>query len=149
MSHVNPVKRSLRPLCLLACCGLTVAVGAATLAPAINWVAPLFTKDNFRSMTLRGARASFPSNDQVDVVDLNLTAYAGDATKKVETVIIAPSATFLPRQNLARGDAGVQVIRDDLEASGTHWIYDHTQKKVSLTGHVRIVFNAELKAILK
>jgi lipopolysaccharide export system protein LptC len=143
------VKRSLRPLCLLACCGLTAAVGAATLAPAINWVAPLFTKDNHRSMTLRGARASFPTNDQVDVVDLNLTAYSGDATKKVETVIVAPSATFLPRQNLARGDAGVQVTRDDLEASGIHWSYDHAQKKVSLTGKVRIVFNAEIKAILK
>lgn len=143
------MKRSLRPLGLLVCCGLTLAVGAETLAPAINWVAPLFTRDNFRSMTLRGARASFPTTDQVQVVDLNLTAYSGDAAKKIETVIVAPSATFLPRQNLARGEAGVQVTREDLEASGTNWVYDHAQKKVSLQGNVRIVFNAELKAFLK
>ena len=143
------MRRPLQPLCLLACCGLTVAVGAATLAPAINWVAPLFTKDNYRSMTARGARASFPTNDKVEVVDLDLTIYSGDATKKVETVIRAPSATFLPRQNLASGEAGVHVIRDDLEASGIHWTYDHAQKKVSLTGQVRIVFNAEFNSILK
>ena len=135
--------------CLLLGCGLTGSVGFAALAPAINWVAPLFTKENFHSMTLRGAKASFPLNDQVDVVDLNLTVFSGDATNRVETVILSPAATFLPKQNLARGETGVRVIRDDLEASGIHWVYDHAQKKVSLTGRVRIVFNAEFKSLLK
>ena len=143
------MNRLLRPLCLLACCGFTVAVGAETLAPAIQWVAPLFTKDNFRSMTARGARASFPSNNEVAVVDLSLTVFSGDAAGKVETVILAPAATFLPRESLARGETGVRVIRDDLEASGVHWTYNHAQKKVSLTGRVRIVFNAEFKNLLK
>jgi len=143
------VKRFFRSLCLFTCGGLAVAVGASTLAPAINWVAPLFTKDNFHSMTLRGAKASFPSTNQVDVIDLNLTVFSGDAAKSVETVILSPAATFLPKQNLASGEVGVHVIRDDLEASGTHWVYDHAQKKVSLTGRVRIVFNAEFKGLLK
>jgi hypothetical protein len=149
VSHAKPVNRSHRPLCLLACCVLTAAVGAATLAPAINWSSNLFTKDNFRSMSLHGARASFSPTDEVEVTDLHLTAYSGDAANKVETVVRAPSALFLPRKNLARGETGVQVTRDDLEASGIHWTYDHAQKKVSLTGKVRIVFNAEIKAILK
>lgn len=125
------------------------ASAASTLAPAINWVAPLFTKDNFHSMTLRGAKASFPSPNEVEVMDLDLTVFSGDAAKKVETVIRSPAATFLPKQNLARGEVGVRVIRDDLEASGIHWVYDHAQKKVSLHGRVRIVFNAEFKGLLK
>ena len=149
VSHVNSVQRLLRPLCLLACCGLTATGGASTLAPAINWVAPLFTKDNFHSMTLRGAKASFPTSSEVEVVDLNLTVFSGDAAKKIETVILSTAATFFPKQNLVRGEAGVRVLRDDLEAAGTHWIYDHAQKKVSLTGRVRIVFNAEFKNLLK
>lgn len=143
------MKRRLHPLGLLAGCGLTLAVGAATLAPAINWSSNLFTKDNFRSLTLHGARASFSATDEVDVIDLHLTAYSGDSANKVETVVQAPTALFQPRQNIARGETGVQVVRDDLTASGTHWIYDHGQKKVSLTGKVRIVFNSEIKAILK
>ncbi len=143
------MSRFLPQFSLFCACGIAVALGASTLAPAINWVAPLFTKDNFHSMTLRGAKASFPNSNQVDVVDLNLTAYSGDAAKRIETVILAPAATFLPKQNLARGESGVRVIRDDLEATGTHWIYDHAEKKVSLTGNVRIVFNAEIKGILK
>jgi hypothetical protein len=143
------VKRFFRSLCLLACCSLTGSFAAESLAPAINWVAPLFTKDNYRSLTARGARASFPSSNQVEVVNLDLTVFSGDASAKVETVIRAPAATFLPRESLARGETGVRVLRDDLEASGVQWSYNHAQKKVSLTGRVRIVFNAEFKNLLK
>lgn len=134
---------------VLVCCAASAYGAAPALAPAINWVAPLFTKDNFHSMTVRGARASFPSANEVDVVDLDLTVFSGDAAKSVETVIRSPAATFLPKENLARGEVGVRVIRDDLEASGIHWVYDHAEKKVSLTGRVRIVFNAEFKGLLK
>ena len=149
VSHASPVQRFLRFLALLVCCAAWLSAAPPTLAPALNWVAPLFTKDNFRSMTVRGAKASFPTANEVEVTDLDLTVFSGDAAKKVETVIRSPAATFLPKENRARGEAGVQVIRDDLEASGIHWVYDHAQKKVSLTGRVRIVFNAEFKGILK
>jgi hypothetical protein len=149
VSRTDPVNRLLRPLRLLACCALAGAAGFAAPAPAINWMAPLFTKDNFRSMTLRGAKASFPASDEVAVVDLSITVFSGDALNHVETVMLSPAATFRPKQNLARGDAGVRIIRDDLEATGVHWTYDHAQKKVSLQGRVRIVFNAEFKNLLK
>ena len=143
------MNRLSRLLCLLTCCGLPCAGGSAPLAPAINWVAPLFTKDNHRSMMLRGSKASFPTSSQVEVVDLNLTVFSGDAFNRVETILLSPAATFQPRQNLAHGDTGVRVIRDDLEATGVHWTYDHAQKKVSLHGGVRIVFNAEITNLLK
>jgi len=143
------VQRFFPTFAVLVCCAASAYGAAPALAPAINWVAPLFTKDNFHSMTVRGARASFPSANEVDVVDLDLTVFSGDAAKSVETVIRSPAATFLPKENLARGEVGVRVIRDDLEASGIHWVYDHAEKKVSLTGRVRIVFNAEFKGLLK
>ena len=138
----------LRLLSLLVCCTVPAAIAAAPLA--VNWSSNIFTKDNYRSMSVRGAKASFPSsNSEVEVVDFDLTVFSGDAARKIETVIRAPAATFLPRQNLARGETGVRLIRDDLEASGVHWTYDHAQKKVSLTGRVQIVFNAEFKNLLK
>ena len=149
MSSALPVKRLLIPLGLLACCGPARAVDPAALTPAKNWVAPLFTKQNFRSMTLRGSEARATTSGAVNVVDLNLTVFSGDASNRVETVLLSRAATFQPKENLAHGDQGVRVIRDDLEAFGTHWTYDHAQKKVSLQGGVRIVFNAEFKDLLK
>ena len=128
-----------------------MARGAApvVLAPAKNWSATLFTKQNFHSMTLRGSEARFGEGSGINVVDLNLTIFAGDATNRVETILLSTAAIFQPKENTASGDKGVRLIRDDLEASGTRWTYDHAQKKVSLHDHVRIVFNAELKSILK
>jgi hypothetical protein len=149
VSSAPPVKRLLFPLCLLACGGTAGAVDPASLTPAKNWVAPLFTKQNFRSMTLRGTEARATAFGAINVVDLNLTVFSGDASNRVETVLLSRAATFLPKENLARGDNGVRVIRDDLEAFGVHWVYDHAQKKVSLQGGVRIVFNAEFKNLLK
>lgn len=134
---------------LLAVISVAHAADSGVLAPAKNWSATLFTKQNFHSMTLRGAEARFGEGSAINVVDLNLTIFAGDATNRVETILLSSAATFHPKENTASGEKGVRLIRDDLEAAGTRWTYEHAQKKVSLHDHVRIVFYAELKSILK
>ena len=147
-----PGRSQTRPyfLCVfLAVIGLARAVEPAVTAPAKNWSATLFTKQNYHSMTLRGSEARFGDGSAINVIDLNLTIFAGDATNHIETILLSSAATFQAKENTARGDKGVRLIRDDLEAYGTQWTYDHAQKKVSLHDHVRIVFNAELKSILK
>ncbi|MCX6943385.1 MAG: hypothetical protein WCL24_05340 [Verrucomicrobiota bacterium] len=141
-------RRLLLP-CLLACCGLPAAAEPAALAPAVNWILPTFTRENFHALTLRGSRATFPSRHEVQVVDLHLTVFSGDASNRVETILLSPAATFLPQASRAQGDRGVRLLRDDLEATGRQWTYDHAEKKVSLQGQVRVVFNAELKRLLK
>jgi len=146
-SGPDRVNRLVLLFCLLA--GTTAAADTGALAPALNWVLPVFTRENHRSMTLRGSRATFPSAHEVNVVDLNLTVFSGDATNRVETIILSSAATFFPQESRALGNQGVRLIRDDLEAVGREWSYHHVQKKVSLQGHVRIVFNAELKNLLK
>ena len=140
--------RSLLPgfFCL---CALAGAADPVALAPASDWVLPVFTRENHRSLIVRGARATFPSARQADVVDLNLTVFAGDATNHIETILLSPAATFHPQESRADGTAGVRLIRDDLEATGDDWTYLHAQIKVSLHGSVRVIFNAELKHLLK
>lgn len=125
------------------------AAETAILAPAKNWVLPIFTKDGRRSMTARGSEARVTSEHQIDVVDLNLTLFKSNSNDLVETIILSPAATFLPNDNLARGEKTMRFIRDDLEATGTRWVYNHAGKKVSLDGRVRIVINAEFKELLQ
>ena len=149
-----------RPLLLLAS-----LAGAAALAiraqspasaepvpgpPAKNWALPLFTdKEGFHSMTLRGTEARAVGPDRFDVVDLNITVFSGDAAAHVDSVLLSPAASFFQNDKRASGDKSVRVIRDDLNASGDRWTYDYAQKKVSLDGRVRIVFQAELKDLLQ
>lgn len=140
----------LRLLCgLVLVAGMMSAAETAKLAPAKNWALPLFTREGYHSMTARGSQAEIASAQRIEVIDLNLTVFSGDATDRVETVLLSPAATFLPDQNTARGEAGVRVVRDDLDAKGIHWVYDHAQKKVSLRGQVQIVLNAQMKDLLR
>lgn len=120
---------------------------ADIVAPAKNWVLPIFTKEGFHLMTARGSRAQAAGKGQFDVVDLNLTLFTSDAAANVDTILLSPAATFLPEPMIARGEQSVRFIRDDLEASGRRWLYLHREKKISLDGDVHVTFHAELKEL--
>jgi hypothetical protein len=128
---------------------MPVNFAADITAPAMNWALPLFTKEGHHSMTARGSEARLVNADRIDVVDLNLTVFSGDAASLVETILLSPAATFLPNEKTAHGEKSVRFIGDDVEASGTRWIYRHDEKKISLHGDVRVTFRAELKNLLQ
>ena len=140
---------SLSPLLLFAA---TPAAPPPTAKPGLAAVnqstLQTFTKEGFRSLLLR-ASAMHVARKQVDLTNMNLSVFSGDAAEHVDTILLSPEATFLPDTNVARGEKTVRFIRDDLEASGTKWLYDHKEKRISLDGNVRVVFNAQLKDILQ
>lgn len=118
-------------------------------APAVNWVLPIFTdKEGFRSMTLRGSEVR-PTGKSIEVTDLSITIFSGDAASQVDSMLLSPSAVFTPKENRAGGEKSVRFIRDDIEVTGVGWTYDHTAKKVSLRQNVRVTFTAQLNDILK
>lgn len=128
-----------------------VSLTAADLAGWLeNWSLPQFSKEGHRTMTARGTRARVdPVHHQYEVVDLNLTLFSGDAATRVETILLSPSATFLPNENIAHGEKSVRFIGENIEASGTRWVYRHGEKKISLDGDVRVTFSAELENLLQ
>ena len=127
----------------------TAKTPAVVTAPAVNWVLPIFTdKEGFRSMTLRGSEVRAAGRN-VEVTDLNITIFSGDAAAQVDSILLSPTAVFMPKENRARGDRAVRFIRDDVEVTGVGWTYDHTTKKVSLQHDVRVTFRAQINDILK
>jgi hypothetical protein len=125
------------------------AASIETNAPVKNFSLPTFTKEGYHSVLLRGNEALFVSAQQIDVSGMQLTLFTGDATNRVETVIISPQARFFPNRNIAEGEHSVRVLRDDVEMFGTKWTYDHGERKVVLDGNVRVIFHAQLKDMLK
>jgi hypothetical protein len=123
---------------------------AIATPPATNWVLPIFTDaEGYRSMTLRGSEVRATNDRAVAVTNLNITIFSGDAAARVDSILLSPRATFLPRENRALGDSAMRFIRDDVEVTGVGWTYDHNIKKVSLAQNVRVVFHARLNDILK
>lgn len=136
------------PLALFAAAPATPP--AAPNVAAVNQsTLQTFTKNGFRSMLLRASDMNVLTSNRVDLTGMNLSIFTGDATEHIETILLSPEATFLRAESIARGEKSVRFIRDDLEASGTKWIYDDKEKRISLDGNVRVVFHAELKDILK
>lgn len=128
----------------------TPASSAPVAVPAKNWVLPLFTaKDGFRTMTLRGSEVRPISPARIDVTDLSITVFSGDAAAHVETILLSPAAIFLPKEKRATGEKSVRLIRDDVEVTGEGWSYDHPGKKITLARNVRVIFRAQLNDILK
>ena len=126
-----------------------VAGGDAAGAPAVNWVLPIFSdKEGYRSMTLRGSEVR-PLGRSIAVTDLSITIFSGDARTTVDSMLLSPSAVFLPKENRATGEKSVRFIRDDIEVTGVGWTYEHTAKKVTLAQNVRVTFRAQMKDILK
>jgi hypothetical protein len=127
------------------------AGAADSSAPAQNWVLPLFTdKEGYRTLTARGSDARAVGDKIYRVTNLNVIFFSGDAAARTESVFLSPLATFSAADKRVYGDKGVRIVRDDLEASGMKWTYDHqAEKHVTLEGNVEIVFNAGLKDLLK
>ena len=135
---------------LLAPVAALAAAAPPAPVPAKNWVLPLFTaKDGFRSMTLRGSEVRPVGSARIEVTDLNITVFSGDAAAHVETILLSPAAIFLPKEKRATGEKSVRLIRDDVEVTGEGWTYDHPGKKISLARNVRVIFRAQLNDILK
>lgn len=136
----------------LACAAETKIPLASTPEPVVakNWGLPLFTKEGHRSMTLRGTEARTISADRIDIIDLNITTFTGDATAQVDSILLCRDiASFFPNEKLVRGEASVRLVRDDIEVTGEQWTYDHAAKKVSLGRNARVTFKAQLPDILK
>ncbi|PTX97713.1 hypothetical protein [Opitutus sp. ER46] len=125
---------------------------AIEAGPAVGWTLPIFTdKEGYRQLTLRGSLARVISKDQIDVTGFSAVAFSGDASERVESVLLSPQASFFPRTNRATGKDTVRLIHDDIEVLGRDWTFEMIggTKKVSIARDVRVTFQAQLNDILK
>ena len=156
MSHRPPFPVPIRALALTLALALTSAHAAPAAsvianAPVKNWKLASFNDAGFRTRLLRGSEARYISDTQIDVVDLNFAQFYGDGSTRTDSVLLAPTASVFvegEKQEL-RGADSMRLIRDDLEATGEKWTYDHTGKKLIITQNVRVVFHAPLKDMIK
>ena len=121
----------------------------AVAPPARNWTLPLFTKEGYRQMTLRGDEVRPVSSDRIDVTGMNVTVFSGDAEARVDSVLLSPEATFLLNEKVAQGDRTVRLVRDDVDVRGEGWSYNYNEKKVLIYRRTHVVFHSALPDMLK
>jgi hypothetical protein len=148
-----PPLRLLSSLLLAAALAAPAAAQVSTRvssdAPIVNFRLPTFTDDGFRAWLVRGSEARLISAREIDVSELTMTVFSGDAAERVTTMILSPAARLLPEQQVVHGPGALRVIDDEFEATGEQWRYDHREKRVSIGRNVRVAFRAQLKDLLQ
>ncbi|OHE80754.1 MAG: hypothetical protein A3G75_05950 [Verrucomicrobia bacterium RIFCSPLOWO2_12_FULL_64_8] len=120
-------------------------------APVEQFTVNQFTPEGYRLWLVRGAEGRIVRpGEQFDVTELHLTIFTGDATERVESILLSATATVLLREKVANGTGPVRLINyvDHFEVTGEDWTYDQTQKKVSIRKNVRVVFRTRFNDVL-
>ncbi|MDF3059035.1 MAG: hypothetical protein K0R17_3250 [Rariglobus sp.] len=140
-------------LALLACAAPSAAQTTAPKvipsAPIKNFRLPTFDKEGKRATFMRAGEALFITPTQIEVKDMHFTLFTKDGTGAFDTVLLAPSATFLTDQRIVSGKDSVRLIRINLEVTGEQWSYNHLEKRVLIGNNARVTFQDELKDIIK
>ncbi len=145
---MRPLSRLLL-FCLLPAAAWAANTQISTEKPIVNFSLPLFNAANYRTWLVRGSEARFAADDRIEIKELTLSIFSGNADEKVDTLILSPVAIVNRRDWIASGPSTIRVISDQFEASGTQWTYARKDKKVSIAKHVRVTFRAEFKDFLK
>lgn len=124
------------------------ASGLIASAPVKNFRLPTFTEAGHRHLMLRAGEASRPAADRIDVKEMELTLFTGDATEGIDAMLAAPSASFWPDSQLAQGKETVRLERSDLTVTGADWTYDHAGQSVVIRRDARVVFRQPIEKIL-
>jgi hypothetical protein len=117
--------------------------------PAKIFILPTFTREGYYSMRLCGSEARMLTLRVIELDDMSLTVFTGNASNHVESVLLSPVARVSLDDDTARGPGAIRLVRDDLDLTGEQWTYDHVKKSISIAKNVRVVFHSEIKDLLK
>lgn len=131
--------------------------GVAANAPVINFKLTLLDEQGNRTGLLRGDEARYISSSQIDLIAMQYTTYIENSANEIDSTLIAPTASVFMENGKARvhGNDSVRLIRKNIEVTGEQWTYEHsgknnaTPKMIVIERNVRVVFQIELKDILK
>ena len=147
MKHVTPIF-----LCLLASAPLARSAPESTApaaTPIKDFRLPSFDKDGKRTTFMRATEALIVTPTRIEVKDMQFTVFTKDGTGAFDTLLLTPAATFLTDKQFVSGSESVRLIRENLEVTGEQWSYDHPQKRVLIKKNARVIFQDELKDIIK
>jgi hypothetical protein len=145
---MTPLSRLLLPFLALAGAAFAASPKISN-QPIINFHSSDFTPEGNRAWLVRGSEARYAGDNQVDVKELNLTIFTGQADGKVETLFLSPQAEIRLGDLTASGHDTLRIINDKFEVTGAEWTYSHKEKKVSINRNVHVVLHTQVKDILK
>jgi hypothetical protein len=120
-----------------------------TQTPIRDFSVPTFNDAGFRTMQVRGREAILLAANEAELRDVTITLFSGDAASRVETVFLSSTARLLSEERRVFGSDVVRVIGQGFELQGVDWHYRHPDRRLEVNDGVRVVFQLELRDVLR
>ena len=118
-------------------------------APILDFKLPMFGPNGYKVWELRGREGHYINEEQIDVLDMSLRLYSGEADLKIHTTIESPAATMLVNRNRAEGQSEIKITGDQFQIRGENWRWHGDTHTVTVDKNVRVIFQQRLAGILK
>lgn len=118
-------------------------------APVIDFKLPMFGENGYKIWELQGDEGRYVNAGRIDVINLKLRVYSGDESLALDTTIESPKAIMLVRRNRALSNDSIRMLGANYEIMGTDWIWEGSNRTLSVKKNVRVNFNDTLTDILK
>lgn len=119
-------------------------------APITNFKLPLFNESGYRSWYLKGNEGLYVAGGkEVQIKDMVLQEYSGDARDEVIGQITSPSARFQIKPRIASGPGSIHVDNNLFSLDGEDWIWQGQQNALTINRRVKVVIQGEIGDLIQ
>ena len=116
-------------------------------APVRHFRMPRFGKDGYKVWDFSGREGHYISREHIEVIDMTLRVFSGDARGVVETQIKSPEAVLFIQRSYAHSPQQLSIEGIGYHVEGRDWIWDGKQKKIIVQEDVHVVFDQRLQIL--
>ena len=129
---------------LLTVFGLPVFGQMTPQEPITNFRLPMFGDNGYRTWEMKGDEGRYISPEKIDVIQMRLDVFSGNADSKIENKIRSPLATLFINKNYAIGDSPIQILSENYRVDGERWFWDGKLRRIVVSRNARVIFNEGL-----
>ncbi len=109
--------------------------------PIKNFRLPMFGDNGYRTWELCGDEGRYITASKIEVCQMKMRVFSGDAASKIENRIESPLATLFVDKNMAIGESPIQILSDTYRIDGERWFWDGKTRTIVVSRNAKVVFN--------
>lgn len=128
---------------LLAICLLMPLMLQAQLVPqepVKNFQLPMFGENGYRTWELSGDEGRYISADKIEVSQMKMKVFSGDASSTIENRIESPLAMLFVSKNIAIGQGPIRITATTYRIDGQRWFWDGKTRSVVVSQKASVIF---------
>lgn len=128
--------------CVFLLAGLALVAHAQMVPqqPVKNFQLPMFGENGYRTWELSGDEGKYLSADKIEVKQMRMKVFSGDAASVIENRIESPLATLFVSKNIAIGQGPIRISASNYRIDGERWFWDGKTRSVVVSQKASVIF---------